>query len=200
MAREARDIAVDLKFSVVFVARNKDDAAALKDNDDVILESDVERFTDMPYVIGIGECAIRHGIAKRFADKITFTNLIHPAATFGKGQRHQVESRKGVIICAGVRLTSNIIIGDFVILNLNSTISHDTILGDFVTVCPHACVLGNVEVKSGAWIGAGAVVNQGNVKNKTTIGKNTTIGSGAVVVEDCKPNSVYIGVPARMMK
>jgi sugar O-acyltransferase (sialic acid O-acetyltransferase NeuD family) len=200
MAREARDIAADLGLSVVFVAYNQDELAAFNESDEAILESDVGRFTDMPYVIGIGEGAVRRKVAQRFADKVGFANLIHPAATFGKGQRQQVETRQGVIVCAGARLTSNIVVGDFTIFNINSTVSHDSIIGDFVTVCPQSCVLGNVEVKSGAWIGAGAVINQGTHEAKTTIGENTMIGSGAVVVRDCEANSVYAGVPARKIR
>jgi sugar O-acyltransferase (sialic acid O-acetyltransferase NeuD family) len=200
MAREARDIAADLGLSVVFVAYSQDELAAFNESDEAILESDVGRFTDMPYVIGIGEGAVRRKVAQRFADRVGFANLIHPAATFGKGQRQQVESRQGVIVCAGARLTSNIVVGDFTIFNINSTVSHDSIIGDFVTVCPQSCVLGNVEVKSGAWIGAGAVINQGTHEAKTTIGENTMIGSGAVVVRDCEANSVYAGVPARKIR
>jgi sugar O-acyltransferase (sialic acid O-acetyltransferase NeuD family) len=200
MAREARDIAVDLGLSVVFVAYNRDELAACGESEEVILEADVERYADMPYVIGIGEGAVRRKVAQRFADKVGFRNLIHPAATFGKGQRKQVESRQGVIVCAGARLTSNIVVGDFTIFNINATVSHDCIIGDFVTVCPQACVLGNVEVKSGAWVGAGAIINQGNAQAKTTIGANAMIGSGAVVVRDCEADAVYVGVPARKIR
>jgi sugar O-acyltransferase (sialic acid O-acetyltransferase NeuD family) len=200
MAREARDIAADLGLSVVFVAYNQNELAAFNESDEAILESDVGRFTDMPYVIGIGDGAVRRKVAQRFADKVGFASLIHPAATFGKGQRQQVESRQGVIVCAGARLTSNIVVGDFTIFNINSTVSHDSIIGDFVTVCPQSCVLGNVEVKSGAWIGAGAIIHQGTHAAKTTIGENTLIGSGAVVIGDCEAESVYAGVPASKIR
>lgn len=200
MAQEARDIAVDLGIAVTFVAYHQDEMASFGETEEVILESDVGRYADMPYIIGIGEGAVRRKVAGRFADKIRFTNLIHPAATFGKGQRQQVENRQGVIVCAGARLTSNIVVGDFTIFNINSTVSHDSIIGDFVTVCPQACVLGNVEVKSGAWVGAGAIINQGNAQVKTTIGENAMIGSGTVVVRNCEANAVYAGVPARKIR
>ena len=42
----------------------------------------------------------------------------------------------GVIICAGVRLTNNIKVGNFSILNLNATVGHDTIIEHFVNVAP----------------------------------------------------------------
>ncbi len=200
MARETRDIADELGLSVVFVARGPEELASFGETGDAMLESDIDRFRDMPYVIGVGEGLARRKIASRFAGKIKFCNVIHPTATFGHSQREQVGHKQGIIICAGVRFTCNVLIGDFTIFNLNATVSHDCIIGDFVTVSPQSCIVGNVEVKSGAWIGAGAVINQGANESKLTIGTNTMIGSGAVVISDCDADSVYAGVPARKIK
>jgi sugar O-acyltransferase (sialic acid O-acetyltransferase NeuD family) len=200
MAREASDIADALGLSVVFVAHDSAEFTTLSETGDSILESDVERFKDMPFLIGIGEGAIRRKIATHFVGKIKFGNLIHPTATFGRRQRERLESRQGIIISAGVRFTSNIVVGDFTIFNLNATVSHDCVIGDFVTISPQACILGNVEIKSGAWIGAKATINQGTNVSKRMIGPNTIIGSGAVVLNDCDADSVYAGVPARKIK
>ena len=200
MARETRDIADALGFSAVYVTQDTKELTAFDETKDVMLESEIDRFRDMPYVIGVGEGAVRRMIVTRYAGKVSFINLIHPNATFGCLQREQVECRQGVIVCAGVRFTSNISIGNFTIFNLNSTISHDSIIGEFATICPQACILGNVEVKSGAWIGAGAIINQGTNESKRVIGANSVIGSGAVVLEDCDANSVYVGIPARKIK
>jgi len=201
MARETQDIAHDLGHSVVFVARDPLEMATIQDTgEDVMLESDIDRFRDMAYSIGVGECVARRKIANRFADKIKFCNLIHPSATFGRNEREHVETKQGVIVAAGVRFTCNILIGDFTIFNLNATISHDCIIGDFVTISPQACVLGNVEIKAGAWIGAGTIINQGTTESKLLIGENSLIGSGAVVLSECDAKSVYVGIPARRIK
>ncbi|RKQ58715.1 sugar O-acyltransferase (sialic acid O-acetyltransferase NeuD family) [Vogesella indigofera] len=200
MARETRDIAHALGYDAVFVARSAAERAAFSDSGDVILESDVGSYKDMPYVIGVGEGALRAKIAVRHANIIRFGNLIHPSATFGCGQRQHIETRSGVIVCAGVRFTSNISVGDFTLFNLNATISHDSVIADYVTVSPNACILGNVSIGEAAWIGAGTIVNQGSNDRKVTIGKNTLIGSGAVIIADCDADSVYVGVPGRKIK
>lgn len=198
MARETQDIAHDLGYSAVFVVMNLQEIEDLKNGgQDAILESDIDRFSDMPYVIGIGECLARRNIATRLKGKIRFCNLIHPSATFGRSQREHIGSKQGVIVCAGVRITSNISIGNFTIFNINATISHDCIISDYVTVSPQSCILGNVEIKTCAWIGAGAIINQGTKLSKRIIGENTTIGSGSVVLRDCDANSTYVGTPAR---
>jgi sugar O-acyltransferase (sialic acid O-acetyltransferase NeuD family) len=200
MARETRDIAEALGYSAVFVARSSTGIATCEQACDWIFESDLERYRDMQYVIGIGECAVRKAIALRYAGKLKFGNLIHPDATFGSGQRQLIESRQGVIICAGVRITCNVTVGDFTIFNLNAAVSHDSIIGNYSTISPQVGIMGNVELRECTWIGAGATINQGTSESKLVIGAHSIIGSGAVVLQNCDADSVYVGVPARKIK
>jgi sugar O-acyltransferase (sialic acid O-acetyltransferase NeuD family) len=200
MAREAGDIAWALGFEPVYVARDKAELDACALMGQVILESDVDRNREMGFVIGIGDNDIRQRIAQRYADRLCFTNLIHPSASFGRGQRQLLESKRGLIVCAGVRFTNSIAVGDFCIFNLNSTISHDVTIEDFVYVAPGAHITGNVHIETRAWIGIGVAINQGNESLKRCIGVDTTIGSGAVVVNDCEPDAIYAGIPARRIR
>jgi sugar O-acyltransferase (sialic acid O-acetyltransferase NeuD family) len=200
MAREAGDIAWELGLEPVYVARNQAELDACAFPGQVILESDVDRNHEMDYVIGIGDNGIRQRIAQRYVSRLRFANLIHPSASFGKGQRELVEAKRGVIVCAGVRFTNNIQIGDFCIFNLNSTISHDVVIDECVYIAPGVHITGNVHIEPRAWIGIGVAINQGNESLKRRIGADTTIGSGAVVVKDCEPNAIYVGNPARRIK
>jgi len=200
MAREAGDIAWACDYTPFYVARDEKEAAAWHGAGEVILESEVDSVSQHSFVIGIGDNGIRQKIASRFADRLHFSNLVHPSATFGYGQRDLVEAARGVIIAAGVRLTSNIQIGNFVLFNQNATIAHDCVVEHFVHVAPGANISGNVHLKEGTWVGAGAVINQGNETKKRIIGTHSVIGSGAVVTADCQPNSVYAGVPAKRIK
>ena len=200
MAHEVGDIAWALGLEPIYVARNQAEAQAWCFPEPVILEQDVELYADIPYVIGIGEGGIRKAVAERFKDQLTFVNLIHPSATFGLAQREVIESSRGAIFAAGARLTHGISVGDFCIFNQNATVAHDCIVGNYVHVAPGANVSGNVYLHDGCWVGAGAVINQGNQDKKLEVGVNTVVGSGAVVVDDCDPDSVYVGVPAKKLK
>lgn len=200
MAREAGDIAWELGLEPVYVARDQAEMDACTCTGQVVLESDVDNYRDIGYVIGIGDNSIRMHIAQRYSGRLRFTNLIHPSASFGKGQRELLEVKQGVIVCAGVRFTNNIQVGDFCIFNLNSTISHDVVIDECVYVAPGAHITGNVHIETRAWIGTGVAINQGTENLKRRIGVDTTIGSGAVVVRDCAPNAIYIGIPARRIK
>jgi len=200
MAREAGNIAWVLGLEPIYVARDESEMTTWNYPAQVILEQNITQYSEMPYVIGIGESKIRKAVAKKFKNRLKFINLIHPSATFGKAQKEIIESCMGTIIAAGARLTSGIAVGDFCIFNQNTTVAHDCVVGDFVHIAPGANVSGNVNLQDGCWIGAGAVINQGIHTKKLEVGKNTVIGSGAVVIDDCVRDAVYVGTPAKRIK
>jgi len=103
-----------------------------------------------------------------------------------------VKFGQGCIVCLSSVLTVNIVIGEFVIINLDCTIGHDAVLDDFVTLHPSVNVSGNVYIGACSEIGTGANIIQG--KN---IGENAIIGAGAVVVNDIPPDCTAVGVPAK---
>ncbi len=199
-AREVGDIAFTLGFEPIYVARDQSEADALTLTGDVILERDLQQLREADFVIGVGDNLVRREVSARYVNQLRFTNLIHPSATFGKSQLAAIADSKGVIVCAGVRFTNNIQIGNFTIFNLNATVGHDVFCEDFVNVAPGANISGNVHIEAGCWIGTGAVINQGDTDNKLRIGTNTMIGSGAVVVKPCDRDAVYVGTPAKRIK
>ena len=199
-AREVNDIANELGYRTVYIGRDQAELDAWTSPGDVMLEHEVGRHGDMQFAIGIGENTVRQKVAQRFGDELRFVNLIHPSASFGEGQLNVIGTSKGVIVCAGVRLTNNIRVGDFTIFNLNATVGHDVIVEDFVNVSPGANISGNVHISTRCWVGTGAAVNQGTGGLKLFIGADTVIGSGSVVVKDCEPNAVYVGIPAKRIK
>lgn len=52
-----------------------------------------------------------------------------------------------------------------------------------------------IKVGNGSWIGTRAVILPG-----VTIGEGCIIAAGSVVNKDCKPNCIYAGVPAKLIK
>lgn len=52
-----------------------------------------------------------------------------------------------------------------------------------------------VRIEDGAWVGAGSMVLPG-----VTVHAGAVVAAGAVVTEDCAPDGLYAGVPARAVK
>lgn len=199
-ARDVAEIADAAGYRPIFVTRDSFVIAAWTLADEVVSEDEALAWTSEAFVIGIGDNRTRANIAARLRGTLRFPALIHPDTSFGRGQRERASVTEGSIIFAGARATANVSIGDFCVVNVNATLSHDVELDDFASVSPGANIAGNVHIGKGALIGAGAVINQGDDKRKLDIGAWCTIGSGAVVVRDCDPDSVYAGVPARKVR
>lgn len=53
----------------------------------------------------------------------------------------------------------------------------------------------DITIGDGSWIGANVVILPG-----VTIGPGCIIAAGSVVTKDCEPNSLYMGVPAKLSK
>nr|WP_269851768.1 DapH/DapD/GlmU-related protein [Methanosarcina horonobensis] len=52
-----------------------------------------------------------------------------------------------------------------------------------------------ISIEDDVWIGTNATILPG-----VTIGKNSVIGAGAVVNKSIPPNSVVVGIPAKIIK
>lgn len=199
-ARDVADIAAALNYRPVFITHDTEIINKWNKSDEIILEVDAKKLTKDIFIIGIGENILRAKIAENYKNRLNFVNLVHPEASFGRNQLDSLKNKSGVIIFSGSRFTNNISIGNFCTFNLNSTVSHDCEIEDFVNVSPNASIAGNVRIGVGAWIGIGASVNQGTDARKLQIGEHTVIGSGAAVIRDCEPFSTYVGVPARKIR
>src|SRR5665647_2274293 len=102
---------------------------------------------------------------------------------------------EGTIICAGAILTVDITIGKHVIINLDCTVGHDALIGDFVTLYPSVNISGNTVINDEVEFGTGSQIIQGK-----EVGSGSIIGAGAVVVRDIPQGCTAVGLPARPIK
>ena len=108
----------------------------------------------------------------------------------------------------------NVSLGDFSFLNegvyLNAR--EKITIGSYVHISPF-CIINTgkldytkkfsershiaepVIIEDGVWIGSGVIINPGVI-----IGKNSVVGSGAVVTKNIPPNSLAVGVPAKVVR
>lgn len=149
----------------------------LKDDDDLLL--------------ALGSSAHRRTLAarfsnRRFASLFAATSSVSPSAKIGEG----------ALICDYALVNNSAVIGRHFQANVFSHVSHDCIVGDFVTLSPRVSVNGWVEIGDDVFIGAGAVIRNGSPDRRLTIGKGATIAMGAVVTKDVPEGVTVMGVPA----
>lgn len=144
---------------------------------------------DADYVVAIGNPVARAAIDRQCMLKgLRSPVLIHPAASVGS----DVHMGPGSVVMAGGRITTNLVAGRSLQVNVNATISHDARIGDYVTISPGCHISGNVELGDGVYLGTGCVVIPG-----VRIGANTLVGAGAVVIRDLPSDVTAVGVPAK---
>lgn len=147
---------------------------------------------ELNVVCAIGESMVKKKVIENLKDSNNlYPVLIHPSVI----KSNSVEVGEGAIICAGNILTVNINIGRHVIINLDCTIGHDAVIGDYSTILPSVNISGQVKISDSVSVGTGSAIIQG-----VTIGKNTTIGAGAVVTKTLPANCTAVGIPAKPIK
>ena len=148
---------------------------------------------DNRFSLGIGNPTLR----KKLHDKFTFlggvfTSTISPLARIGSFGN---EIGAGSNVMTGTIITSDIMIKKGCLINLNCTIGHDSILGEFVELSPGVSISGNCSIGDYSVLGTNATVLP-----KISIGTNVIIGAGAVVAKDLPDNCLAVGVPAKIIK
>lgn len=116
--------------------------------------------------------------------------VIHPRALV---QGSDCAIGRGGVITPGCVITTNVTIGDYVLINLNCTVGHDAVLHNFVTCNPGCHVSGNVTLGEGVSLGTGTAVRE-----KTAIAAGVITGAQSCVAKPIETENIVVaGVPAK---
>lgn len=142
-------------------------------------------------VCAIGNPAIRLRLCRDLkARGARFLTLIHPTAVIGL----DCTIGEGCILCPGAILTTNVTLGNFVVLNVHSTVGHEAVIGDGCTLSGHADVTGNTTLGEGVFLGSHA-----SVLPSAKVGDYAVVGAGSVVLRKVRAHSTVVGVPAKQI-
>jgi sugar O-acyltransferase (sialic acid O-acetyltransferase NeuD family) len=144
-----------------------------------------ERHPGDEVLLAVADPKARRSIAERIQ-----------AATFIASTAICGECQVGVgsLLMPNSLVSAGSVLGECVIVNTNSSVGHDVVLGDFCTLSSHVDLTGRVKVGTGVFFGSGARVIPG-----VTIGDGAVIGAGAVVVKDVPAGATVFGNPARVV-
>ena len=186
---------VNKEWNIIGFVDDNDDIQNTKiDNYHVVGKLDyILNYEKEVYVV----CAIaNYNVKKSIVNKlksnknIKFATLIHPSTILNR----TVEVGEGCIIYQNVIVTTNVTIGNHVIVSPKAGIGHDTVVKDYCNLLWNVNISGNVVLKEGVLVGSGATVIQG-----LEIGEGATLGAGAVVIRDIPMNKVAVGNPTRLI-
>lgn len=107
---------------------------------------------------------------------------------------------EGSIISSFAFIGPNVKIGKFFHINVRSSLHHDCIVGDYVTISPGVVCNGNVIIEDNVFIGAGVLIKNGNINKPLIIGKNSIVGMGTIITSDVSDNTLLYGNPNKMKK
>lgn len=154
---------------------------------------DVKPEGSAAFVVAVGDPLARRRIAARcHAIPLNAATLVHPRAELSTS----VVLGEGSIVCAGSVLTTNIRVGRHAYFNVQCSVSHDAVLGDFVTLSPRVTICGHVRVGHDVFIGAGATIINGSPERPLVIGDRARIAAGACVTQSVAADARVAGVPA----
>jgi sugar O-acyltransferase (sialic acid O-acetyltransferase NeuD family) len=193
MGREAADLArrseaVRERYTAIVFAA--DDPAGPVDGLPVLAADEIAQKDEL--CLALGNPAERRRLAgrfaaHRFASLAAATAIVSPSARIGPG----------TLLCDHSLVNNAATVGAHFQANVFSHVSHDCVIGDFVTFAPRVSCNGWVEIGDDVFVGAGAVIRNGSRDRPLRIGAGAVIGMGAIIVHDVAPGSVLVSPPAK---
>ncbi len=141
--------------------------------------------------MGVGTPEVIATIVETFIQykNLKWPTIIHPSVL---GDFPNISFGAGCIVCAGNIMTTDITIGDFNVLNLNSTLGHDLRTGAFCVINPNCSTSANVTLEGANLVGVGSTLLA-----NTTMHTGAVLGAGALLTKDIPAGEVWAGVPAK---
>jgi len=147
---------------------------------------------DDVFIIAVAKPAIKQLLVNTINTKHgQFINLIHKTSFVAPNAR----LGNDIILGPYTVVTCDTIIEDHVMLNLYSSVGHDSIINECTSIMCYVDIAGNVRIGKNCFLGNGSSILPGG-----RVGNNVVVGAGAVVLKKVVANTTVVGIPARKVK
>lgn len=145
-------------------------------------------------VIAIASPKILEMLVQKITNpNISYPNIIAPDVLFF--DKATLIIGKGNVLGFGCRLSTDVKLGNFNMVNGMTSIGHDVKIGDYNVFQPETRISGETNIGNSNFFGVRSLALQG-----LKIGNHTRIGAGSVVMRNTKDNCLYLGNPAKRVE
>ena len=141
------------------------------------------------FLFAIGDIDVKKRlIMKMKKRRAKFLTLVHPTAIMA----NTTKIGEGVIICPFCLVSDNVLLEDFVMMNVYSSCGHDAKVGRYSILSPYATLNGFVILEDEVFLGTHTTV----IPYKR-VGYKSKISANSVVMRDVATNKIVFGVPGK---
>lgn len=158
----------------------------------------LESLNNYPDKIAVTISVASPVILKKLTEGIVNPNVWYPNLIASDVKFHDPDSFSigiGNIIFFSCRISCDVKMGDFNLMNSLASLGHDVKIGNRNVINPAVRISGDCRVGDDNFFGVQSIILQG-----ITIGNNTRIGASSVVIKTTKDDSLYFGNPAKRIK
>lgn len=145
-----------------------------------------EQFSSAAYVLGVSEPWIKRELVAKNADR--WISYIHPSCTVSR----YATIGKGCVLAPQAIVVGDAVLGDFIFMDTNATVGHDSVIGSFGTLFPNTEVCGNCLIGEDSIFGIGSYALP-----NVTLPAQTKVSAGAVVRKSVFQSCTLYGDPAK---
>ncbi|KQN34091.1 hypothetical protein ASE92_15820 [Pedobacter sp. Leaf41] len=158
---------------------------------DVIQAFSSQLFDELIIGIGYKHLQVRKSFFEKFKGQIPFGKIVHSSSYLDC----TTIVKPGCIIYPKCILDANVTIESNTILNLATTISHDSVIGENCFLSPRVAIAGFVNVGDMCILGINSTVI-----DNLSITSQTQIGGAGLVIKNIERAGLYVGNPVRFIR